>query len=202
MLADFGQVAPTTYTYTQPPQQQVWQGYGDYSSATQHPATNNIFWNETLFQAYFKYMNDTLIPIFKSHYHITPPLPENLTLDTGARIQPVPVVFIRNYSCVQRQRKPLLSCVVSILVAAAALFGTSYRIVIGTAGWIQGRSDSYTGSLRFVLTLMVANCCIGHLDLEANQRDPRPQDILETGNGETHEDPGDGEATAPNGERD
>lgn len=121
LLADYGQIAPTTYPYVQ---SSVWQGYPNtsYLSPTLYPPTNNIFYNETLFESYSVYLNDTILPLFKSFYGLNITLPQ-----FKSPLQPQPTTFVRTYFCTQKQLKGLASVVISV-------FAADYTLVLGVFG--------------------------------------------------------------------
>jgi hypothetical protein len=55
-LADLGQIAPTTYMPS------AYSVTADFTQPTLYPPTNNIFVNNTPFQLYSSYLNDTIFP--------------------------------------------------------------------------------------------------------------------------------------------
>lgn len=137
LLADFGQIAPTIYPYLQSP---IWQGYPSYLTPTQYPPTNNIFYNETLFKNYSSYLNETILPLFNSYYQLNTSLPE-FNLDVNNRIQPIPMTFVRSYSCTQRQLKGWVSVVISIAVADYSLIFGAYGVAVLIGKWLQMRNS-------------------------------------------------------------
>lgn len=131
LLADLGQIAPTTYPYSQLPQ---WQGYPSYATPTRYPQTNNIFYNETLFKIYRDYLSSTIVPIVQSFYGLNLSAP-NSNFDMNNRIQPIPMTFIRSYSCTQTVIKQLGSLLISVLVADYALVIGAYQLAVFIGGW-------------------------------------------------------------------
>ena len=127
-LQDFGQVAPTTYPYTD----FVYNGPGLVNlsqPAITHASTNNIFVNQTLFDIYDSYMRSTTtfqIPVFAG--------PKN-----GNGLERDDALLLQSYSCLQRQWKPPLNVLISVLSADYALFFGLYSFVLLIAGAVQSR---------------------------------------------------------------
>jgi hypothetical protein len=136
-LADFGQIAPTTYPYNQ---SAVWQGYPNFTSPTQYPPTNNIFYDENLFTHYGLYLFETVLPFVEKEYNIQ----VNLTgvTSTGPlnqQIEPIPMTFIRGYNCSQRQLKEWVSLLVTVIVADVTFLSTAYFCLIWLARRLEAR---------------------------------------------------------------
>jgi len=116
ILADLGQVVPTTYPIDRNNQLM-------FSSPSDYLPTNNIFINETLYQLYSSFLQ----PLEPS----VPPL--NVTIGAG-----LPTMkFIKSYSCTQRQLKPPINFIISVVVADYALIMGGYSFALLIAGGIQ-----------------------------------------------------------------
>jgi hypothetical protein len=131
LLADLGQVAPTAYdtTILNSPQ------------PVPFPSTNNIFVNETLFQTYSTYFNNT----FPAEL-----FPPQVLLNDETRFQPVQTTLVRSYTCSWRNRKSSLDLIVSVIVAEYALIMGAYTIVRVITGWLQKRKDTSKFKTRAV----------------------------------------------------
>lgn len=129
-LADFGQISPTIY------------GKGDlnFSLPFEYPPTNNIFVNETLFEIYYTYMLQFILPIIRGDQPdlTTPHFPP---LNATNRLQQTDVLFLKSYSCVERQLKGFVSTTISVIVANYALINGPYAVLVFIVGWFQKRRD-------------------------------------------------------------
>lgn len=135
LLADFGQIAPTTYPYSQSP---AWEGYPDFNIPTEYPPTNNIFYNETLFDRFGEYLLENILPFFESQYNISVPL-TSFSQGSQTKIQPIPMTFVRSYYCSQLQLKGWVSLLVAVIVADYALLTTTYTFLIWVARRLEAR---------------------------------------------------------------
>jgi hypothetical protein len=129
-LADFGQISPTIYG----------QGDLNFSTVYEYPSTNNIFVNETLFEIYYSYMLNFVIPILQDAQPGIN-IPNFLPLNDTNRLQQTDVLFLKSYSCVERQLKGWVSAAISVIVANYALINGPYAVLVFIAGWFQKRRD-------------------------------------------------------------
>jgi hypothetical protein len=131
ILADLGQISPTTYT----PLSSPLYNRDDLSTAIRHPSTNNIFVNETLFNIYSDYLINSILPLL----NITAPRAGFAPLDDQNRLISQDTTFKRSYSCTVRKWKSPLPAIVSILVAEYAFLRGAYSLFIFLAAWYQKR---------------------------------------------------------------
>jgi hypothetical protein len=136
ILADLGQIAPTTYYLSNIVEGSPVGVANTSQPQTSFPPTNNIFVNETLFDLYQSYLRNTLDPSTPSYS-----LPSFSSLNNGNQLQPVETIFIRSYSCLQRQWKGVFSAIISVIVADYALFFGPYHFYIWFSGWLRKRRD-------------------------------------------------------------
>jgi hypothetical protein len=115
-LLDVGSVSPTTYT-----QQDF---LVNFSSATTHPSTNNIFLNSTLFDSYATYWRTSLLPALNWSL---PNLPNQTLSDQEV------VTFSRSYNCLQRRLKAPINLVVSVIAANYVLIMGGYTVFLAVA---------------------------------------------------------------------
>jgi hypothetical protein len=137
ILADLGQIAPTTYNLTNFVD---WSPVGAANTSQPQqffPSTNNIFVNETLFEIYSEYLRNTLLPLFP-----VLDVPAFNSLNNGNQLTAVDTQFIRSYSCWQRQLKGPLSAIISVLASDYALFFGPYYFYLWFYGWINKRRDA------------------------------------------------------------
>lgn len=136
ILADLGQIAPTTYNLTNFLEgSPVW--IANTSQPQQFfPPTNNIFVNETLFDIYSAYLRNTLLP-FDPAFKV----PAFSSLSSENQLMPVETGFIPSYACLQRQWKGVLSAIISVLVADYALFFGPYHAYLWFFGWLKTHRD-------------------------------------------------------------
>jgi hypothetical protein len=121
-LSDFGQISPVTS-----------------DAQTILASTNNIFTNQSLFDIYSSYLRDTVIPLFGSVAAPFLPLPPFSHLSDGNHLQAEDSTFTRSYSCVERQLKPPIAFVLSVIVADYVLIAGGFHFAIFIAGMIQKR---------------------------------------------------------------
>jgi hypothetical protein len=137
ILADLGQVAPTTYDLAGFIEGSPVGVANTSQPQTSFPATNNIFVNETLFNIYQSYLRDTLLPLYPGFS-----VPSFNSPSSRNQLQPVETAFIRSYSCLERQWKGVLSAIISVIVADYALFFGPYHFYMWLAGWLRKRRDN------------------------------------------------------------
>lgn len=136
-LYQFGDMAPTMYnqdtvvnTFTG---QISLSGLGNpnFSSPISYLPTNNIFWNDTLFQIYSNYVIDTLlplVPIVGSSFRLI--TSQMLPLSDTNRIERSPTTILTSYQCSQMVWKGWVSALISILVAISSLWTGGYKIAL------------------------------------------------------------------------
>lgn len=120
ILADLGQVVPTTYPIDQ-------NDMFVFSSPSSYLPTNNIFINETLYQIY-----SSLLQRANPAKAISP-------LDTNIGAGLPDMKFVKSYSCTQRQLKSHINFIISVGVADYVLIMGGYSFAILIAGWIEKR---------------------------------------------------------------
>jgi hypothetical protein len=152
LLADLGQLAPTTYA----PLKNPTFYRDDFSTAWRHASTNNIFVNETLYKIYTDLLLETILPCLNM---TVPPGGIAPLSDTNQLTLGVPT-FRRSYTCSVRVWRAPLTAFVSILVAQYALIRGGYAIFFFIAGWYQKRKTS-KGTNHLRSTLISANHCEG-----------------------------------------
>ena len=123
-LGDLGQISPTTYV--------PWNQWANanFSQATFHTASNNIFVNESLFEVYTKYMNETLLPLL-----LYGGIGEINPLSTENQLTWEPTTFIRGYDCTERQLKSAVSFIFGVFATLWAVMHVFYTFV----KWITGK---------------------------------------------------------------
>ena len=128
-LADLGQMAPTAYDLTIPKSPQP----------VTFPSTNNIFINETLFEIYSGYFNNTLLPFVGKLLNMSqyPPV----LLNSANRLTRTETTLLRSYTCTTRQLKYWLNLVIAVISADYVLIVGAYSIVSFIAGRLQKRKD-------------------------------------------------------------
>jgi len=129
LLADFGQIAPTMWDWTNG----TLQNYGPISV----PATNNIFVNESLFELYYDYFNSTVAPLFGAVFPPFEPLSETNQLGQSN-------VSLRTlYACSDLTLKSSQSVVISLIVADWVFITSFFTIalVIGTFLHTRGNEN-------------------------------------------------------------
>jgi hypothetical protein len=134
LLADFGQSAPTMFEWNTVG---VFQNYGPVA----FPATNNIFLNETLFELYYNYLNNTILPLYGYTLPRFSPLDENNRLN---QLGSSNVTLRTLYSCTDITLKSPQSFIISVLVADWAFITTFFAIalLIGTFLHKRGKQNS------------------------------------------------------------
>jgi len=139
-LYQFGDIAPTTYQQANYVHEFLGgqiningMGSPNFSAPITFLPTNNIFWNEDLFEIYSDYLKNTLIPLLLHFYpefgnalEISAFLPLN---DTN-RAQRVPTSIFTPYQCNELVWKGWASAVVSILVSIFSLSTTGYGLML------------------------------------------------------------------------
>jgi len=128
-LADLGQIAPTAYDLSIPNSPQP----------VAFPSSNNIFINETLFEIYSGYFNNTLLPFVRNFLNMSqyPPV----LLNNASRLTRTETTLLRSYTCTTRQLKNGLGLVIAVIAADYALIIGAYSFVSFIAGWLQKRKD-------------------------------------------------------------
>lgn len=114
ILYDFGQISPTIYNH-------------DFTGDTQYSSANNIFVNDTLFQIYASYLNNTILPLMKE------PSPAFLPLTRENSLQPKDVSLRLMYYCTELQIKAPGSLIISVSAADYALITGLYTFGIWVA---------------------------------------------------------------------
>ena len=169
-LYDFGQTNLTYYNH-----------FGDeslsqaFSAPVFYSSTNNIFVNSTLFSIYSSYLTDilSLVPGFLP--------PEFLPVDSNSSLQPTATVFLRSYSCMQRQLQPWTNAVISVLVADYVFITGGYHLVLTVATWWQKRRNA-EGKSTTDPSKLIANMCEGCMLLKNNiPLDTLPKDNVRNG---------------------
>jgi hypothetical protein len=137
------------------------------------PSTNNIFINQTLFDIYSSFLVDTIGPLEK----LTGiPVPSFEPISSQNYLQARDTTFLRSYSCVERHVKPVISLLISVIVADYALIMGAYTFAINVAGMIQKRRH-YGEFLRLV-GLMGGKYCVGCEELAKYSSDDSPDGML------------------------
>ena len=117
-LNDFGQISPTTYI-----PMRDW-ATANFSQPTFYPSTNNIFINETLFETYSSYMNDTILPLLNYSLGAFSPLAaEN-------RLNAYPTTFLREYNCMERHLKAPINLMFSVFTVVFAFISGLYTLIM------------------------------------------------------------------------
>lgn len=136
LLADVGQVNPTIYPKIKNSNRHSF----DFSSPTEHPLSNNIFVNGTLFSIYSNYLQEVIIPLLElSAYRQAVSM--FAPLDYRNYLQPRETTILRSYPCTIRRQKTLISAFVSIVVADYAFIKGGYTLFIFFAAWYQKRNS-------------------------------------------------------------
>lgn len=137
-LYQFGDIAPTIYGQNALPpsvllpnplvnyHQLLLNGIGspNFSDPVTFPPTNNIFWNETLFEIYTTYFAH----IYGSAQQLD--LPPFLPPSNSNRIERSPITIFTSYQCNQLGWKGWVSAVFSILVAISSLWTGGYTLFL------------------------------------------------------------------------
>lgn len=126
ILADFGQVAPSTYNQTA-------KKDGPFFPQMMFPDTNDIFVNETLFKIYYSYLRQVLLPIV-SNIDKTLAVPEFAPIGPTNRLNSFETSFVRSYDCSERRIKGWVSFLVSVGTANYAMLSATYSAVIFFVG--------------------------------------------------------------------
>jgi len=139
ILADFGQVAPTTFYYLSDVSETGSVSIVNLTAPTVYPPTNNIFVNESLFEIYESYLRNELLLALAPSLFVPPFAPLNST----NRLEPKDVEFVQNYSCWKRAWKSFwLDAVVSVLVAQYSLFFGTFSFFLLVAAWFHRRQPN------------------------------------------------------------
>jgi hypothetical protein len=124
MLMDLGQTAPVSLN--------------SFGVPTPFHITNNIFANATLFNIYYAYLKNTILPLIGvSDTDI--PWVEPISASDILDISNSSTLFIQSYSCSKRQWKTWIEAVIAIILADYALVRVPYAIVAWVAVRIQRR---------------------------------------------------------------
>jgi hypothetical protein len=128
LLLDFGQVSPSTFEYN---------AAGDFISygPIRYPTTYNIFVNETLFDIYASYLENTILPLFGYH------LPQFAELNSTNHMNESEVSLKLLYTCTDLQLKSSQNLVISVLVADWAMITSVYAIALFAGAWWMQRSE-------------------------------------------------------------
>jgi len=127
-LLDFGQLAPSTFTYNET------TGAIESYAPIRYPSTNNIFVNQTLFEIYSAYLHNVIIPLFE--YGDVFPSEFSQLSDTNqltGRNLSLEIL----YSCTDLQLKTPGDLVISVLVADWAFISTFYALILLGGGWLE-----------------------------------------------------------------
>jgi hypothetical protein len=131
LLYDFGQVAPTYSNIS------LILNTGDPLQT--FTSANNIFISTTLFAIFDAYLRD--VPLQMIDYYLSDSnftFPPFLDLDTNNTPHPFDTPFLRDYSCVERRLKGLISVAISILVADYAFIVSGYKVIVLLIGtWLK-----------------------------------------------------------------
>jgi hypothetical protein len=143
ILINFGQVVPTTYTYSTIAFEETLIPIPDLTiPPTSYNSTNNIFINESLFEIYYTYLKTRILPI------VNVSLPVFSPLDDTYGLEPVQTTFQRTYSCLARQWKGPFVGIVSVLAADYAFFFGVYSAAMWFAAMLQKRQSDGALELR------------------------------------------------------
>lgn len=144
MLFDLGQLSPKIYDPPDPT-----SGADPISFST----TNNIFTNPTLFEIYYSYLNNTVLPILAEETNVSdadrqipwfnPPSATN-------SLNALNTTFIRDYDCRRRQFKKPLQALASVILNDYALIKVPYAIAVWCAIAIQKRVRSRNCKFSFL----------------------------------------------------
>lgn len=85
-------------------------------------------------------MEEFILPIFLNN-QLGPNILNFPPLNDTNRLQQTGVLFLKSYSCVERQLKGWVSVIISVIAANYALISVPYTILIWTAGRFQKRRD-------------------------------------------------------------
>jgi len=133
ILADLGQVAPTTYTPSANP---VFVR-DNFTTALRHTAEYNIFVNSTLFELYTSYFMTQIMP----PSGLRPPSGAFAPLSDNNVLGPTPTTFKRSYGCYVRRWKSPLVAIFAVLVATYASVQGPYALFIFIAAWLEKRKE-------------------------------------------------------------
>ncbi len=133
LLADLGQIYPTTYAAGN--SVAILDNTVALSTATGQSSANNIFVNNTLFTMYSEYLRETVLPLLDIPLPSAPFAP----LNEDNRLHEVEMTFFQSYSCTIRQLKSPLGVLVSVVVADYAFIKGAYSIFMFCAAWLQKR---------------------------------------------------------------
>jgi hypothetical protein len=125
LLADFGQLSPTTFTYN------ASTGTVISYNPVSYPSTYNIFVNDTLFDIYYSYLLNTVLPLFGAK------LPEFSPLNQTNQISASNVSLKLLYACTDLQLKSSQNLVVSVVVADWALISMVFGIALFLGAWYE-----------------------------------------------------------------
>ena len=159
LLANLGQIAPTTYTALPAyPAMPEWEWYRvNFSQPISHPPTYNIFINTTLFDVYSTFLRETVLPLLNYSS------PRFLPLNDTNRLQSSQTTFLKSYSCQIRRWKSPLAAAFSILTGIYVFVSGPYAAIILVASWLEKRKPQGMYICIYTRMLMVANCCEGNL---------------------------------------
>lgn len=130
-LADLRQVAPTAYDRT----------VANNPLPVTYASTNNVFVNETLFNIYSIYIQETILPIIQSFGSDISLFQWLVPLNNITRLYTTETTFLRTYSCSKREKKVWVSLLISVVAADYALIVGTYRLFLFIMGWNQRRKD-------------------------------------------------------------
>lgn len=135
-LSDFGHNAPTTYVYVKPSNifSNAYYVTPDFATATQYPPTNNIFYNDTLFEIYSDYLVNTLYPLAPLFGQGVVQVPTFNPLNDNNRLEAISMSLLTSYFCTQRQMKDWLGVFVLVIVADFSIL----CILNSLLHWITG----------------------------------------------------------------
>jgi len=124
-LADFGQLSPTTFTYN------AATGTVISYNPVSYLSTYNIFVNDTLFDIYYSYLLNTVLPLFRATFPEFSPLNENNQMSESN------VSLKLLYACTDLQLKSSSNLVISVLVADWALITWLWTLALLAGAWYE-----------------------------------------------------------------
>jgi hypothetical protein len=132
MLFDLGQTSPKIYQYGGDPTLP--------DDPISFPTTNNIFINPSLFEIYYSYLNNTVLPILAGTNNLTAADIDIPWFDSPSALNHLndsTTTFIRDFSCKARQFKKPLEALVQVILADYALIHFPLGIAVWFAVAIQ-----------------------------------------------------------------
>jgi hypothetical protein len=139
VLYQFGDITPTMYQQNNDTSSYIGlvtlygMGSPNFSAPINFPPTNNIFWNDTLFQMYSGYLRSTLLPLALAVFPGVSPslkLPPFLPLSDTNRLERSPTTILTTYQCNELELKGWANALISIVVAISSLWTGGYGILL------------------------------------------------------------------------